>query len=91
MIIDRRVIASSYRFNSKKYQRDTSLIAFICFLYTLLVLKRILPRRVTDILQCSLPETGYGMAVVNFYVFSVAVYCILVVCQKKLSMPRMTL
>ncbi|MEW8487244.1 MAG: hypothetical protein AB2705_18860, partial [Candidatus Thiodiazotropha sp.] len=52
--------------------------------YTLLALKIFLPRRVTDILQCSSPETGQGMAVVNFNGgFSVAVYCILVICQKK--------
>ena len=31
------------------------------------------------------------MAVINFNGFSVAVYCILVIYQKKLSMPRMTL
>ena len=50
-----------------------------------------LPRRVTDILKCSSPETGHGMAVVNFNGFSVAVYCILVIYQKKLSMPHLTL
>ena len=31
------------------------------------------------------------MAVVNFNGFSLAVYCIFVICHKKLSMPRMTL
>ena len=36
-----------------------------------------LPKGVTDILeQRSSPETGHGMAVVNFNGFSVAVYCI---------------
>ena len=36
-------------------------------------------------------ETGHGMAVVNFNGFSVAIYCILVIYQKKLSMPPTTL
>ena len=36
-------------------------------------------------------ETGHGMAAINFNRFSVAGYCILVICQKKLSMPLKTL
>ena len=71
--------------------KDTKfLIAFIYFLYTFLALF-LLPRRATDIIQCSSTETGHGMAVISFNGFSVAVYCILVIYQKKLSMPRMTL
>ena len=54
-------------------------------------IQQLLPRRVTDILQCASPETGHGMAVVSFNGFPVAVCCILVINQKKLSMPRMTL
>ena len=75
------------RFKSKKRKRDKSLIVLINFLYTLLALK-ILPRRVTDIFQCSLTETGHGMPAVNFNRFSVT-DCILVICQKRLSMPHM--
>ena len=67
---------------SKECKRDKSLIAYIYFLYILQALKIILPRRVSDIPQCSSPESGQGIAVVNFNGFSVAVYCIL---------PRMTL
>ena len=76
---------------SKKCKRDKSLIAYIYFLYILHALIIILPRRVSDIPEYSSPESGQGIAVVNLNGFSVAVYCILVMYQKKLSMPRMTL
>ena len=42
-----------------------------------------------DGLQCLSPEIGHGMAVVNFNSFTVTVYCMLVIYQKKLSMPFM--
>ena len=49
------------------------------------MLKIILHRHVTDILQCSSPETGHKMAVINFKRFSVAVYCIVVIYQAKVT------
>ena len=67
------------RFNSKICKRDKSFISIIYFLYTLLALKRILFRHFTNILRCSLPETGNGMAVVNFSRLSLALYCIFVI------------
>ena len=50
-----------------------------------------IPGHITDTLQLSSPETGHGTAVVSFNVFSVVVYGVLVIYQKKLSRPRMTL
>ena len=79
------------RFTSKKCKRDKSFISFIYFLYDLLALKMILSRRVANTLRCSLPETGHGIAVVDYNGFSLAVYCIFVISHKKLFMPRMTL
>ena len=71
-------------------QRDNILIA-IYFFQNNACVKKNLPRRVRDILLCSSPETGHGMAVVSSNGFSVAVYCILVIYKKKLSIPSMTL
>ena len=72
-------------------KKRQSFISFIYFFYALPALKMILSRRVANILRCSLPETGHGMAVVNFNGFSLAVYCVFVICHKKLYMPRVTL
>ena len=62
---------------SKKCKRNETLVDFIYFLYILIALKISFPGRVSDILQCSSPETRHGMVVVNFNGFSVAVYCLL--------------
>ena len=75
----------------QKCKRDKSFISFIYLLYALIALKLILSRRVANILRCSLPEAGHGMAVVNHNGFSLAVCCIFAIYHKKLSMPRMTL
>ena len=72
----------------KKKQKFDSLYSFSLYITCV---KNNFTLRITDILQCSSPETGHGMAVVISYGFSVAVYCTLVTDQKKLSMPRMTL
>ena len=53
------------RFTSKNVKRDKSFISFIYFLYALLAFKLILSICVANILHCSLPETGHGMAVVR--------------------------
>ena len=76
-----RLKETFWRFTSKKCKRDKSFISFIYFLIALLALKMILSRRVTNILPCSLPETGHGMAVINFNEFSIAVNCIFVICH----------
>ena len=44
------------RFNSKICKRDKSVIAFISFLYTIVVFK--VNRRITDFAQSLTPETG---------------------------------
>ena len=64
------------RFIFKKCNRNKSFISFILFFYALLALKMIASRRVEN---CSLPDTGHGMAVVNLNGFSLAVYCIFVI------------
>ena len=46
---------------------------------------------VINILRCFLLDNGHGKPVISFKGFSLAVYCIFVICHKKLSMPRMTL
>ena len=46
-----------------------------------LALKKILSRRIANILRCSLSDTGHGMAVVSFNGFSLAVYCIFVMSE----------
>ena len=71
------------RFTSKNVKEtDKSFISFIYFLYALFALKIFLSRRVANILRCSLPDTGHGMVVDNFNGFSLAVYCIFVICHK---------
>ena len=79
------------RFKSKKGKRDKILIIFIYCLYTLLVLKNNFIQTCHRHSSVSSPETGHGTAIINFNGFSVAVYCILVIYQKKLSMPIMIL
>ena len=92
LLLKRNVLGGNQeRFESKNCKRDNNLITFIYSLYISLALKIIIPRRVTDILQCSSAETGHAMAVLKFNGFSSAVFCILVIYQKKLFMPRMTL
>ena len=62
--------------DKKKYD------SFIYFLYTLLALNLFFyPDKSQTFFSVSSPETGHGMAVVNFNGFSVAVYCILVIHQ----------
>ena len=41
-------------------------------------------------IHCVKPDTGAGMATVIFFLFSNAYYFDSVICQKKLSMPRVT-
>ena len=56
----------------------------ILYLFSLRItcVKLILSRRVANILHCSLPDTGHGMAVASFNGFSLTVYCIFVICHK---------
>ena len=73
------------RFKSKNVieRKLDSLYLFSLHINTFSSLKIFLFRRVTDIIQCSSPETEQGMTIVSFDGFSVAFYCILVICQKK--------
>ena len=91
LFITRNISGGNQVKHNKTYKKDKIFIAFIYFLYTLIVSKIILPRRITNILQWFSPETGHGMAVAIFYLLSASGYCIFVICQKKLSTHRMTL
>ena len=68
------------RFNSKICKRDKSVIAFISFVYTIVVFK--VNRRTTDFARSLTPETGHGLAVTSFNGFFVFVCSILVMSEK---------